>query len=64
MSGRYHLATRRALLLHVIEQRGYPHTYLLMHPRVGQEQIEAILDDLWLELSGRSLREQEPSSHG
>lgn len=53
MTRRYHPATRRAFLRHIIEQRGFPHTYLLMHPRVQQAAIDAILEDLWLEWRDR-----------
>jgi hypothetical protein len=50
---RYRPATRKALLRHVIEQRGFPHTYLLAHPRVTQAEIDAILDDLYREVCDR-----------
>jgi hypothetical protein len=50
---RYHPATRSALLRHVVEQRGFVHTYLLAHRRVTRAEIDAILDGLYDELVAR-----------
>lgn len=43
---RYHPATLHALLRHLTQPGQSTKTYLASHPRVSQEQIDAIFDDL------------------
>lgn len=64
MKRRYHPATRAAFRRHIVEQRGFPHTYLLMHPRVTQAEVNAICEDLYRELFDRAGRSEGAANDG
>lgn len=64
MERKYHPATRAAFLRHVVEQRGFVHTYLLMHPRVTEDQLRSICDDLYRELFQRGRRSGQVTRNG
>lgn len=64
MKRNYHPATRAAFLRHIVEQRGFVHTYLLMHPRVSEDQLRAICEDLYVELVRRRGRPGQVTPNG